>query len=217
MSTPVRVLIADDHPVFRDGLAALLATHAHIDVVARSADGEEAVAAAIEHRPDVAVMDLQMPRLNGIDATRRIVAAAPQTKVLVLTMGEEDGTVLSALRAGARGYLVKGAGQDEIVQAIATVQAGGLVFGAALANRIAGLLQARPDRAASPFPQLTERELEILHLVAGGRSNAQIAAELFLAPKTVRNNVSSILAKLHATDRTDAVIRAREAGLGTDD
>mgnify|MGYP000911751650 CR=1 FL=1 len=213
-STPVRVLIADDHPVFRDGLASLLATQPNVDVVATAGDGAEAVALAAEHEPDVVVMDLQMPVMNGIDATRRLAETQPGVRVLVFTMGEEDGTVLAAMRAGARGYLVKGASQDEVARAISTVQAGGLVFGASLALRIADLLSgsATPDRTA--FPQLTERELEILDLIAAGRNNAQIASALYLAPKTVRNNVSNILAKLQATDRAEAIIRARDAGLG---
>jgi len=211
----VRVLIADDHPVFRDGFASLLATQPGVEVVATAANGAEAVALTKEHRPEVVVMDLQMPEMNGIDATRALAADLPETKVLVFTMGEEDGTVLAAMRAGARGYLVKGASQDEVARAITTVQAGGLVFGASLAARIAELLSSggsTPDKAA--FPQLTERELEILDLIAAGRNNAQIASALYLAPKTVRNNVSNIMAKLHATDRADVIIRAREAGMG---
>ena len=214
MSDPVRVLIADDHPVFRDGLASLLGTQPDVTVVATAADGVEAVALTAEHRPDVVVMDLQMPELNGIDATRRLAETQPDVRVLVFTMGEEDGTVLAAMRAGARGYLVKGASQDEVARAISTVHAGGLVFGASLALRIADLLSgtSTPDRSA--FPQLTERELEILDLIAAGRNNAQIASSLYLAPKTVRNNVSNILAKRQATDRAEAIIRARDAGLG---
>jgi len=211
---PVRVMIADDHPVFRDGLASLLDPLEGIEVVARAADGAEAVAMVAEHRPDVIVMDVQMPELNGIDATRRIVAEHPGVGVLVLTMGEDDGTVLSALRAGARGYLRKGAEQDEIVAAIRTVHGGGVVFGASLAARIAEILTPanRPER---PFPELTERETEILDRIAAGRNNGQIAAELYLSPKTIRNNVSSILAKLRATDRAEVIIRARDAGLGS--
>jgi DNA-binding NarL/FixJ family response regulator len=214
MTEPVRVLIADDHPVFRDGLAALLATQSGVAVVATAADGAEALELATEHRPDVVVMDLQMPRLNGIEATRQLVASQPEVRVLVFTMGEEDGTVLAAMRAGARGYLVKGASQDEVARAISTVHAGGLVFGASLALRIADLLSGRTTPERSSFPQLTERELEILDLVAAGRNNGQIASALYLAPKTVRNNVSTILAKLQATDRAEAIIRARDAGLG---
>lgn len=210
----VRILIADDHPVFRDGLASLLSTQAGVEIVATAADGAAAVEQALAHRPDVVVMDLQMPEMNGIEATRRLTAELPDTRVLVLTMGEEDGTVLAAMRAGARGYLVKGASQDEVNQAISTVHAGGLVFGASLALRIADLLSGAAAPNASAFPQLTERELGILDLIAAGRNNAQIAQELYLAPKTVRNNVSNILAKLQATDRADAIIRARDAGLG---
>ena len=214
MTDQIRVLIADDHPVFRDGLASLLATQPDVDVVGTAGDGAEAVGLATELAPDVVVMDLQMPEMNGIDATRVLAESMPAVRVLVFTMGEEDGTVLAAMRAGARGYLVKGASQEEVVRAISTVHAGGLVFGASLALRIADLLSgsSTPDRSA--FPQLTERELEILDLIAAGRNNAQIASALFLAPKTVRNNVSNILAKLQATDRAEAIIRARDAGLG---
>ncbi len=211
---PVRVMVADDHPVFRDGLASLLDPLDGIEVVARAADGAEAVAMAGEHHPDVVVMDVQMPELNGIEATRRIVAEHPGVGVLVLTMGEDDGTVLSALRAGARGYLRKGAEQDEIVAAIRTVHGGGVVFGASLAARIAEILTP-PARPEKPFPELTERETEILDRIAAGRNNGQIAAELYLSPKTIRNNVSSILAKLQATDRAEVIIRARDAGLGS--
>lgn len=213
---PIRLMIVDDHPVFRDGLASLLEPLPEIDVVARAGDGAAAVELAAEHLPDVVIMDVQMPLLNGIDATREIVAARPGTGVLVLTMGEDDGTVLAALRAGARGYLRKGAEQEEIVRAITTVHGGGVVFGASLAARIAEVLapSTRPQR---PFPELTERETEVLDLIAAGRSNAQIAQALFLSPKTIRNNVTSILAKLQATDRAAAIIRARDAGLGRDD
>ena len=214
MTETIRVMIADDHPVFRDGLASLLEPLPQIEVVARASDGAEAVTLAAEHRPQVIVMDVQMPGINGIEATRRIVADDPDVGILVLTMGEDDGTVLSALRAGARGYLRKGAEQDEIVRAITTVHAGGVVFGASLAARIAEVLApvARPEK---PFPELTERETEVLDLIAAGRNNGQIASELFLSPKTIRNNVTSILAKLQATDRAEMIIRARDAGLGS--
>ncbi|GAA4111891.1 response regulator transcription factor [Knoellia locipacati] len=212
----IRVLIADDHPIFRDGLASLLEPHPGITVVARAADGAEAVALAGEHRPDVVVMDIQMPEVNGIEATRRILARWPGTGVLMFTMAEDDGLLLSAMRAGARGYLVKGAAQEEVTRAIESVHSGGVVFGASLASRIGELLTPPPARSVGEFPMLTEREREILDLIAAGRSNGQIAAELFLAPKTVRNNVSAILAKLQATDRAEVIIRARDAGMGQD-
>ena len=209
----ITVVVADDHPVFRDGLAALLELLPGFTVVGRAADGAEAVEVVAATAPDVVVMDLQMPGVNGIEATRRVIAARPDVAVLVLTMGEDDGTVLTALRAGARGYLRKGAEQDEIARAIRTVHGGGVVFGASLAARIAEVL-APPAGPGRPFPQLTERETEVLDLIAAGRSNGQIASALFLSPKTVRNNVSHILSKLQAADRAEVIIRARDAGLG---
>jgi DNA-binding NarL/FixJ family response regulator len=162
-------------------------------------------------------MDIQMPHVNGIEATRQVLAAQPSVGILVFTMGEDDGTLLSAMRAGARGYLVKGAAQDEVVRAITSVAAGGVVFGASLAARIGDLLSPSPSRQATEFPMLTEREREVLDLIAAGRSNGQIATELYLAPKTVRNNVSAILSKLQATDRAEIIIRARDAGMGQRD
>jgi DNA-binding NarL/FixJ family response regulator len=213
----LRVLVVDDHPVYRDGLAVLLGSVPGLVVVGTAADGAQAVAMALEEQPDVVVMDVQMPVLDGIEATRRITAESPSVGVVVLTMSEDDGTVFAAVRAGARGYLLKGADQEEVVRAITTVAAGGAVFGAALARRIAEFFAAAASRPSGPdaaFPQLTAREREVLDLVAAGRSNAQIAAALFLSPKTVRNNVSNVLAKLQVTDRAQAIVRAREAGLG---
>ena len=209
----IRVLVVDDHPVFRDGLAALLDTVDGVEVVGTARDGQDAVATTASVHPHVIVMDVQMPNLNGIEATRQVSQQWPEVGVLVLTMGEDDGTVLSALRAGARGYLRKGAERDEIVRAITTVHGGGVVFGASLAARISEVLAptAAPSR---PFAELTERETEVLDLIAAGRSNPQIAAEIFLSPKTIRNIVSSILSKLQATDRAEVIIRARDAGLG---
>jgi DNA-binding NarL/FixJ family response regulator len=220
---PLRVLVVDDHPVYRDGLAALLGTVEGIEVVGTAADGGAAVERARALAPDVVVMDVQMPVLDGVEATRRVTGESPSTAVVVLTMSEDDETVFAALRAGARGYLLKGADADEVVQALRTVAAGGVVFGASLAVRIAEYFAGRvpapatgsgAGTAADPFPQLTAREREVLDLVAAGRSNPQIAELLFLSPKTVRNCVSNVFAKLHVADRAEAIVRARDAGLG---
>ncbi|MEU4290409.1 response regulator transcription factor [Kribbella sp. NPDC026596] len=215
MGEAVRVLLADDHPVYRDGLAALLGSLDGVEVVGTAADGVEAVDRARDLQPDVVVMDVQMPRLDGIEATRAITADSPHIGVVVLTMAEEDQTLFAAMRAGARGYLLKGANQAEIVRAITAVAQGEAIFGPAIARRVAEFFAAAPVAlAGSPFPQLTTREHEILALVAAGHSNAQIATELYLSPKTVRNNVSNIFAKLHVADRAEAIIQARNAGLG---
>ncbi|GGQ55012.1 response regulator [Couchioplanes azureus] len=214
MGDAIRVLVADDHPIFRDGLAMLLASVDGIEVAGTAANGREAVAEAVRLLPDVVVMDVQMPELNGVEATRQLATLAPDVGILVLTMSEDDGTVFAAVRAGARGYLVKGAEQEEIVRAITTVASGGAVFGATLAARIAQFFAAGPPTPSTAFPQLTAREREILDLLAAGRSNGQIAAALYLSPKTVRNNVSTVFAKLQVADRAEAIVRAREAGLG---
>jgi len=214
---PIRVLLADDHPVYRDGLAALLASVDGLEVVGTAEDGLSAVALATELQPDVVVMDVQMPGLDGIEATRRVTAASPHIGVVVLTMAEEDATLFSAMQAGARGYLLKGANQAEITRAVTAVARGEAIFGPAIARRIADFFADGPAAGSAveqAFPQLTAREREILELVAAGRSNAQIASTLFLSPKTVRNNVSNIFAKLHVADRAEAIVRAREAGLG---
>ncbi|WP_218011192.1 response regulator transcription factor [Herbidospora mongoliensis] len=206
-----RVLIADDHPVYRDGLRMMLASTGEVDVVGTAADGGEAVEKALDLRPDVVVMDLQMPVMDGVTATQRIVAELPGVGVLALTMHDDDETVFSAVRAGARGYLVKGAGQTEILRAIKAVAGGEVIFGPALASRVTRFFARLPSE---PFPQLTAREREVLALIAAGLSNRQIADRLFLAPKTVRNNVSNVFAKLQVADRAQAIIQAREAGLG---
>jgi DNA-binding NarL/FixJ family response regulator len=211
----VRVLIADDHPLFRDGLRTLLASIDGLEVVGEAATGAEAVAVAEKLQPDVVVMDLNMPETGGIEATRCIVHASPHVAVLVLTMYEDDDSVFAAMRAGARGYLLKGAGQHEVVVAIQAVAGGEAIFGPSIAKRITHYLSApRTETPAQVFPQLTEREREILDLIASGMSNPAIATRLYLSPKTVRNHVSNIFAKLQVADRAEAIIRAREAGLG---
>ncbi len=212
----IRVMLVDDHPIYRDGLAALLGSLQGLEVVGTASDGREAVALADDLQPDVIVMDVQMPNLDGVEATRQIMARQPHIGIVVLTMSESDETVFQAMRAGARGYLVKGAGQHDISRAIRSVAEGDAVFGPSIALRIAEFF-ASPAPAVSEvaFPQLTAREREILEHVAAGRSNADIARALYLSPKTVRNNVSNIFVKLQVSGRSEAVIAAREAGLGT--
>jgi DNA-binding NarL/FixJ family response regulator len=212
---PIRVLLADDHPVVRRGLAALLGTLDGFDVVGEAEDGEAAVRETQLSKPDVVLMDLRMPGIDGVEATRRIRRAVPDTAVLVLTMYEEDATVLTAMQAGAQGYLLKGAGQDDIADAIRAVSRGQAIFGPGIAARLLDHF-ANPPAAVSddPFPELTAREKEILELLARGRRTAEIASTLHLSPKTVSNNLTTIFAKLEVSDRTAAVIRARERGLG---
>ena len=208
----IRVGIADDHPAFRAGLRLLL-DGAGIEVVAEAGDGEQAVSAALEHRPDAVLMDLQMPVLNGVEATRRLLQEWPDAAVLVLTMVEDDETVFAALRAGALGYLLKGAGQEEIVRAVTGVAAGDAVYGARVARRVRAFFAGSGAVAARPFPDLSDREREVLALVAAGASNGDIARRLFLSDKTVRNHVSSIFTKLQVDDRAQAIVKAREAGV----
>jgi DNA-binding NarL/FixJ family response regulator len=211
----VRVLVADDHPLFREGLRALIADSPGTELVGLAADGDQAVAIALAQRPDVVVMDLRMPGLNGIDATRQIVRALPDVAVLVLTMVEEDASIFAAMRAGARGYVLKGAEPDTILRSISVVAAGEAIFGAAVADRLNQFFTGRAEAATTAFPDLTAREREILDLMATGAGNATIAARLNLTEKTVRNNVSNVFAKLRVADRAAAVARARDAGLGT--
>jgi DNA-binding NarL/FixJ family response regulator len=208
----IRIVIADDHPAFRTGLRLLL-QDSGLDVVAEAADGPAAVDAVVDNRPDVALLDLQMPGLTGVEVTRRLQEVAPGTRVLVLTMIEADETVLAAIRAGAWGYLLKGAGQEEIERAVRAVADGQVVYGAGVAERVMAFFATR-SAAVGPFPQLSEREREVLSFVAEGRGNGEIARRLFLSEKTVRNHVSSIFTKLGVTDRAAAVARARDAGLG---
>lgn len=214
----IRVLIADDHPFFRDGLRMLLEATLDTELVGEASDGEQVVALAAELLPDVILMDLRMPGGGGIEATRRILERSPETGILVMTMVEEDDSVFAAMRAGALGYLLKGAGRSEVLLAIRGVARGEAVFGPGIARRLIGYFSPiAEDRAPRPvFPDLTDREHQILELVAAGRNNREIASELFLSLKTVRNYVSSIFAKLQFVDRSQAIIRAREAGLGSE-
>jgi DNA-binding NarL/FixJ family response regulator len=211
---PLRVLIADDHPLFRDGMHGLLDSVADTEVVGEAASGGEAVALARELKPDVILMDLKMPGKNGIEATREVLSEDPDVGILVVTMLEDDDSVFAAMRAGALGYMLKGAQQAEVLRAIRAVANGEAIFGPGIARRVMGFFSK--DRAAPPqaFPELTEREEEILDLIAGGRSNQEIAERLFLSLKTVQNHVSNIFRKLQVADRTQAALRAREAGLG---
>lgn len=217
---PLRVVVVDDHQIVRDGLVALLGALDGIEVVGTAADGRDALHVVQESAPDLVVMDIQMPHLDGIEATRFLTGRDPALRVVMLTMNGDDDTILAAIRAGACGYLLKGAGAAEVQAAIRSAAAGGMVFGAGLAARVASFFagaSAAPAAAPEePFPDLTERERDILHRIAAGRTNDEIAGELFVSNKTVRNAVSGIYAKLHATGRADAIVKAREAGYGRD-
>ncbi|HET7069863.1 MAG TPA: response regulator transcription factor [Nocardioides sp.] len=213
---PIRILVADDHPVVRGGLVALLRTIEGLEVVGEASDGATAVREAQLTRPDVVLMDVRMPDLDGVEATRRIRAAVPSTRVLMLTMYDDDATVFTAMQAGAQGYLLKEAEQDEIVRAVRAVVAGEAIFGPGVAERVLGYFSGPPadPTPAYPFPDLTERERVILELLARGRRTSEIAAELYLSPKTVANNMTSIFAKLQVASRAEAIVRAHESGLG---
>ncbi|MGA9190632.1 MAG: response regulator transcription factor [Anaerolineales bacterium] len=212
---PVRLMVVDDHTLFRDGLRALFGSIDDIDVVGEASNGEEAVDKVGRLQPDVVLMDIQIPEINGIEATRRIVSAHPEVGVIVVTMLEDDDSVFAAMRAGARGYILKGADQDEMLRAIRSVATGEALFGAEVADRLVsffnGAIQSDGDPA---FPELTERERQVLDLIAKGWSNAKIADSLVISPKTVSNHCSNIFSKLQVADRTQALLRAREAGLG---
>jgi len=211
---PLRVLIADDHPVFRNGLRALLASVPEMEVAGEATSGDEAIALATTLQPDIVLMDLQMPGGGGIAATRRILDASPHIRILVITMFEDDDSVFAALRAGARGYLLKGASATEMLRAIGAVGDGEAIFSPAIAQRLLDFFSApHPAARALPFPELTEREREILTLIVQGQANPAIAARLGLSLKTVRNHVSNIFSKLQVADRAQAILRAREAGL----
>ena len=214
----IRVLVADDHPVFRRGMRAILGAEPEIELVGEATDGEEAVSLALELRPDVVLMDLNMPGVTGIEATRRVLEASPGIGILMLTMFEDDKSIFAAMRAGAHGYVLKGADGAETLRAIRAVANGEAIFSPEITRRFTGYFAAPGGdprtAAAQAFPNLTEREHEILSLMAAGYTNTAIASRLYLSPKTVRNYVSNIFTKLGVSDRPQAIVHARDAGMG---
>jgi DNA-binding NarL/FixJ family response regulator len=213
---PLRILIAEDHPLFRKGMISLLASVPDFEVVGETTTGEEAVVRAAQLQPDVILMDLQMPEVNGIEATRRILQESPSIRVLVVTLFEDEDSVFMALRAGARGYVLKDADEEEMVLSIRAVGKGEAIFSPAIATRVLAFFASSPpgDTPPQAFPTLTDREREILNLIAQGHPNPSIARQLSLSTKTVGNYVSNIFTKLQVADRAQAIVRAREAGLG---
>jgi DNA-binding NarL/FixJ family response regulator len=212
---PLHVLIADDHPLFRHGIAALLQALPEFEVVGEATSGEEVVALAEQLQPDVILMDIHMPGFNGIAATRLILHTSPHIRILMVTMSEDDASVFTAMRAGARGYVLKDAQKDDMLRAIRAVGRGEAIFSPAVATRLIDFFAApRPAVPPQAFPDLTDRERAILNLIAQGHNNPEIAARLVLSPSTVRNYVSNIFSKLQVVDRAQAIVRAREAGLG---
>ena len=211
----IRVLIADDHTLFREGVLAILSSVADMQAVAEAADGLEAVSQALTVKPDVILMDIQMPDLNGIEATRRILDEIPDVGVIVLTMYEDDDSVFAAMRAGARGYILKGADQEELLRSIRAVYKGEAIFGPEIAARMMNYFSGlKPQSEPEAYPELTDREREVLELIARGENNASIAAGLSISQKTVRNHVSNIFNKLQVADRAQAIIQARKKGFG---
>jgi len=215
MERTIRVLIADDHAVYRWGLRTLLDSEPDTEVVGEASTGKEVVERAAEIRPDAILMDIQMPGINGIEATRRIIEANQQIGVVILTMYEDDDSVFSAMRAGARGYVLKGAHPSQILKVLRAVASGEAYFGPEIARRLMSFFSApKPASPVEAFPELTSREVEILDLIAQGHTNPKIAARLYVSPNTVRNHISPIFTKLQVADRAHAIVRAREAGLG---
>lgn len=211
--TDLRVVLADDHPVVRDGLSALLGSVPELVVVDSVANGRDAVRTAVTAAPDVLVLDIQMPDLDGVAAAAEISRVAPGVGILMLTMFDDDDSVFAAMRAGARGYVLKGATQEEIIRAILAVAAGEAIFSPSIARRVLAYLSG-PPRKTDPFPELTPREREVLDLIAAGLPNTTIGARLGLATKTVSNLTSAIFAKLQVAGRSEAIVRARTVGLG---
>ncbi|GHO47674.1 response regulator [Ktedonospora formicarum] len=213
---PIRLVIADDHAFYREGVRTMLLGMPDMEVIGEAADGDETIAKAESLQPDVILMDIKMPGTNGIEATRRILHTSPHIKVLVITMFEDDDSVFAAMRAGAHGYLLKDADRDELVRAIKAVSKGEAIFSPAIAQRMIRYFSALPRTASAiAFPDLTERERQILHLIAQGESNIAIAKRFTLSLKTVQNHVSNIFSKLQVADRAQAIVRARDAGLGS--
>lgn len=215
---PIKLMIADDHKLFREGLKALLAVTEDIEIIGEAEDGNTALRKCRELEPDIILMDINMPGLNGILATQQILKEHPQTGIIMLTMLEDDASVFSAMRAGARGYLLKGADPNEVLSVIRAVADGQALFGPAIAARVLGYfkeLRTSPNsnQTITPFPELSDRELEVLRLISQGLNNQEIAQKLFLSPKTVRNHITNIFSKLQVADRAQAIVRAREAGL----
>ena len=211
----IRVLIVDDHPLFRDGMHGLLDSVSETEVVGEAAGGEEAISLAESLQPDVILMDIKMPSMNGLQAMREILNTSPHIRILIVSMLEDDDSVFAAMRAGARGYVPKGANQAEMLRAIRAVANGEAIFGPGIAQRLLGFFStSRPSVPPRIFPELTDREAEVLKLIAHGRTNEEIAEQLVLSLKTVRNHVSNIFSKLQVADRAQAIIRARDAGLG---
>jgi DNA-binding NarL/FixJ family response regulator len=211
---PIRVVVADDHPVVRDGLRALIEATPGIELVGEATNGDEAIELARAVRPDVVLMDLAMPGRHGIEATREIASNGWAPAVLILTMFGDDESIFAAMRAGARGYLLKDADHDELRRAIEAIGSGEAIFGAGVAQRMVGFFARAKALGVQPFPDLTDREREVLEELAQGASNATIGMRLGISLKTVRNHVSTILGKLMVVDRAQAIVRAREAGFG---
>ncbi len=215
---PIRILVVDDHQLFIEGLTALLNATPETTVVGEAATGQEAIAQVTAVAPDVILMDIHMPDMNGVEATQRILKTNPDVGIIMLTMLEDDASVFAAMRAGARGYVLKGAHHQELLQAIRAVAQGQALFGPAIAQRIMQFFQSssrltNQSSSTEPFPDLTEREREVLALIAQGKNNSDIANILVISPKTVRNHITSIFSKLQVADRAEAIVKAREAGL----